>query len=517
MAYAAYTALINYFHADSKMTNIYFFLIIAAAVIVAGFLSLRFLRYLASKPVAEISLTSVDAPKWRDTEKIADLIALFQQKGFESAGEYECLEIPSLIISGFVMPSEQMAGALYDHPERGIWADIFVHYSDGSSLTVSNAPAGHELDHMPQQIKLYCKGSSFNELFEKVLAERNDAGRITILKEEFASRFEAQYQKEMRWRIDRGGPTYLEVRRVAEEMGVSKDREKLEKATQRLQLNWMQGKKKPTKMSLGMFKAVLPGEFQRPDEFRRRMEQKSGPAPSLSVPALPVYFVLVSAMAYWVYYGYTYNKTHFPASLTDLIVFFGIFLLLFIITMIFREFNRRVKMYPVLKRMASLRPGAFLVIEGKFPALFYARETWIGKVSFEEGSENQNAFTRLDTRARQPLGQLEIRRKSILARLSGRPEKDIIQMPESDFSKKFLVAGTDAEFTKTFLNPTVLDAITRLAKFGNLVVDINRTAARVEVESDLSSPRKEDALRQFLADAETIIEKAAQETRKTGK
>jgi hypothetical protein len=68
---------------------------------------------------------------------------------------------------------------------------------------------------------------------------------------------------------------------------------------------------------------------------------------------------------------------------------------------------------------------------------------------------------------------------------------------------------TDAEFAKTFLDPMVVDAIIRLAKFGNLVVDINRTAVSVEVESDLSSPRKEDALRQFLTDAETIIEKAA--------
>ncbi|OGP64186.1 MAG: hypothetical protein A2169_13505 [Deltaproteobacteria bacterium RBG_13_47_9] len=499
------------------MTNILLLCLITGVVVITGFIGLRFLRNLASRPVPEIHLSPIAEPKWTDRKKITDLIDSFQKKGFESAGKYECFEIPSLIISGFVRPSEQMAGTLYDHPDRGIWTDIFVHYSDGGSLTVSNAPAGHELDHMPQQIKLYCKGSSFNELYEKVLTEKKEAGRITILKEEFASRFEAQYEKEMRWRIDRGGPTYLEVRRVAEEMGVSTDRESLEQATQRLQINWMQGKKKRTKISVEMRTAVLTGEFQKPEEFRRTMEQKSGPAPSLRVPALPVYLVLISAMAYWVYYGYTYNKTHFPSSLTDLIVFFGIFLLLFIITMIFREFSRRVKMYPVLKRMAGLRPGAFLVIEGKFPALFYSRETWIAKVSFEEGSENQNAFTRLNARVRQPLGQLEIRRKSILERLSGRPEKDIIQMPESDFSKKFLVSGTEAEFAKTFLDPMVVDAIIRLAKFGNLVVDINRTAVSVEVESDLSSPRKEDALRQFLTDAETIIEKAAQETRKAEK
>jgi len=52
----------------------------------------------------------------------------------------------------------------------------------------------------------------------------------------------------------------------------------------------------------------------------------------------------------------------------------------------------------------------------------------------------------------------------------------------------------------------------RLAEFGDPVVDINSNAVRVEIGRDLSSPRKEAALRQFLDDAETIIEKAAQES-----
>jgi hypothetical protein len=241
------------------------------------------------------------------------------------------------------------------------------------------------------------------------------------------------------------------------------------------------------------------------------MEQKSGPAPRLSVPAMPVYLVLISAMAYWCYYGWQYNKTHFAVSWIALIVFFGVFLVPFLITLVFRDFNRRVKMFPVLKRMAGLRPGAFLVVEGTSPALFYARDTWIGKVLFEEGCETQNAFTRLDARIRQPAGRLEIYKKSILDKFSGRPKKDIIRVPESDFSHKFVVSGTDAEFTKKFLNPAVSGAIVRLAEFGDPLVDIDSNTVRVEIGKDLSSPRKEAALRQFLDEAETIIEQAARE------
>jgi len=68
-----------------------------------------------------------------------------------------------------------------------------------------------------------------------------------------------------------------------------------------------------------------------------------------------------------------------------------------------------------------------------------------------------------------------------------------------------------ATATKKFLDTTVSDAIMRLAEFGDPVVDINSSAVRVEIGRDLSSPRKEAALRQFLAGAETIIEKAAQQ------
>ncbi|MBI5848852.1 MAG: hypothetical protein HZB31_13075 [Nitrospirae bacterium] len=482
-----------------------------------GYAGFRFLRNIISRPIFEIKLSPVDEPKWSDRRKITDLAASFHQKGFESAGEYTCPEIPSLIISGFVRPSEQMAGVIYDHPVQGIWVDLFAHYKDGGSLTVSSAPIGDELDHMPQQTKIYCKGSSFDDLFRRMLAENRETGRIVIPIAEFASRFEAQYQKEMKWRMDRGGPTYLEVRRVAEAMGVSTDREQLESKTRQIQQIWRQEQRTPPGTRPAKSPAALPGEFQRPEEFRRKMEQNSGPVPSLSVPAMPVYLVLFSAMTYWCYYGLQYSRTNAPVSLSAVLVFFGVFLVPFLITLVFRDFNRRVKMYPVLKRMAGMNPGAFLVVEGVSPSLYYAREAWIGKVSFEEGGETENAFTRLDATIRGPLNPLEIRRKNILDKISGRPDKDIIPMPESEFSRKFVVSGSDVEFAKTLLNPSVVDAIMRIAKIGNVVVDINRSTVRVEVENDLSRPRKEEALRQFLTDADTIIEKAANADQAAGR
>lgn len=492
------------------MTNTALILIITGTVLVAGFLIFKFLINLYRKPILEITLSPVDNPKWSDTQKITGLVDSFLRNGFESAGNYRCWEIPSLIVSGFVRPSEQLAGVLYDHPTSGIWADVYVQYADGGSLTVSNAPAGNELDHLPQQTKIYCKGGSIDELLKRLLAETKKAGRIAITKEEFPSHFEDQYQKEMKWRMERGGPSSLEVMRVANDMGESLDSERLQDATQKISKTWMKEKSKPKKIKSRPYEAVLPEEFVQPDTFRQKMEQRSEPIPQLNLPALPVYLVFIAALAYWCYYGYQYNETHFPVSLTALIVFFSVFIVVFAIMMSFHEHHRRVRMCPLLKRIADLRPGAFLVIKGSSPSLFYAREEWIGKVRFEQGSKHENAFTRLDAITKHSMGSLTITKNTLFNKVLGWSDEETIPLPESDFSRKFSVSGTDTQFAEKLLSPAISDALLRLEEFGRPLVEIDRNSVGIEIRADLSGPRKEAVLGKFLEEAETIIEATVQ-------
>jgi len=181
---------------------------ITGIIAITGYFAFRFLKIFLSRPILEISLSPVVKPKWSDEIRITGLMNSFKQKGFEPAGDFECREIPSLIISGFINTREQMTGVIYDHPFAGIWADIIVQYHDKSSLTVSNAPAGQSLDHMPHHAKYYMKGNSFEELFEKVLHVRKDEGTGHSDKRRFCSIFEASYREEMKWRAERGGPTY---------------------------------------------------------------------------------------------------------------------------------------------------------------------------------------------------------------------------------------------------------------------------------------------------------------------
>ncbi|HJX34658.1 MAG TPA: hypothetical protein VJ373_05710, partial [Desulfatiglandales bacterium] len=473
------------------MTNVSLIIIvITAVVIIIGYLILRFIINFYRNPVLEINLTPVEDAKWSDRKKVADLTDWFLRNGFESAGLYECWEMPGVIISGFILHSEQIMGVIYEHPIGGIYVDICVEYTDGGSLTVSNAPIGHTMDHMPQQTKLYCRDAAVDELYGYFRNEIKDSDRKTIRKEEFASNFEAAYRKEMKWRMDRGGPTSSEVMRIAQKMGETVDSERLQGAMQEIQDRWTREEKKLGRMKKRAVEAVLPVNFQQPGLFRQAMEQKSSPIPMLNIPALPVYFVLVSAIACWCYYGYQYHKVHFTISLNSLIIFLGVFLVLFIILMWFRGYHRFVRICPVLKRVADLRPGAFLFISGTSPALFYAREQWIGKVHFQEGSEDQDTFTRVDAVTRHSSGLVLISRKGLLTKIIGWSDKDVIQLPESDFSRKFTVSGTDSEFAGRLISSGFPEAVMRLEDIGKPSVEIEHNTVTVKIDSDLSSPRK---------------------------
>lgn len=480
--------------------------IVTAAALVFLF---KYLLKLTTKPVLEISLMPSDNPRWSDTTKIAELIEGFQKHGFELAGHYECREMPGLIVSGFVKPSEQLTGVIYDHSAAGIWEDICVDYNDGGSLTVSNAPHGGSLDHMPQSTKIYMKGSSLEELLAKTLAERKDTGRKTIAKEEFTAVFEEAYKKEMMWRMDRGGPTALEVKKIADEMGVPLDTEKMQAKTRQIQKTWMEEKNKPKKVRA--FEADLALEFQNPAAFRQKMEQKSAPVPQLKIQPVPVYSIFILALAGWGYYGYQYNEIHRPVSFTALIIFLLVFLVLFVAMMSFREYHRRVRMCPVLKRMADMRPGAFLFVAGTSPLLFYAKDGWLGKVIFVEGGEHQDAATRMEAVTRHSGGWLSISKKGFLSKIIDRPDKDDILLPEGDMRHEFTMSGNDKSFAEKILNAGFSSFIIHLKEFKRPFVDIDGKSVVVEINEDLSAPRKEVELRKFLEAAENIVDTVARQ------
>jgi hypothetical protein len=250
----------------------------------------------------------------------------------------------------------------------------------------------------------------------------------------------------------------------------------------------------------------LPGGFRSAAEFRSRMEQGSERIPRLTVPALPVYLVLISFIVWWCWYGWQYHNAHDHSSLKALLVFFVVLVVPILSVLMFKDLHERVRMYPVLKRTAGIRPGAFLVVNGGVPTLFYARADWIGQVIFQPPNEVDDASTRLVARIKEPRGWLEVRRKRRLEKMRGKAEQDAVLLPESEFARTFAVSGANAEFGRRFLGPKVTGAIMRLAKLGNPRVDVDGYTVSVEVEKNLSGGYREAGLRRFLEDAETVVE-----------
>jgi len=351
------------------------------------------------------------------------------------------------------------------------------------------------------------KGSSVEELIAKVLTERKDKARKTITREEFSSNFEEVYKKEMKWRMERGGPTALEVKRVADEMGIPLDSAKMQTKTHQLQKIWMKEKSKPRKVRREVLPAELPEEFQRPDVFRQKLEQRSAPMPQMmNIPIVPAYIVLIAAIGYWLYFGFQYNQTH-TVSLTAVVIFLAVFLFLFIIMMWFNIRRQAAKMCPFLKRIVDMRPGAFLFISGTYPTVFYARDMWLGKVVFDQGGEHRGACTRLEAITTRSGGWLSISKKNIISKVFSRSDKDNITLPDSDFSSKFIMSGSDKVLADDLLKSGFTDTTMRLDGFKKPSVEIDGKSVSVEIKGSLFSTRKETELRQFLELAENMVDK----------
>lgn len=268
----------------------------------------------------------------------------------------------------------------------------------------------------------------------------------------------------------------------------------------------------------------LPGTFQSPTAFRLRMEKGSGPIPRLTLPALPVYLVLTSFIVWWCWFGMQYRKAHIDdTSSKALLVFFVVLVVPLFLVLVFKDMRECVRMYPVLRRMAGMRPGAFLVMkEGDpslfVPTLFYARTGWIGQVIFEETDEDTDPSTRLVARIQDHQDCLEVRTKTKREKKRGKAKQEAILLPESEFTRKFAVSGGNAEFARRFLDPKVTDTIMRLAKLGDVRVHVDGHTVRVEVGRNflpghwevnrnlLSGGYWETGLLRFLEDAETVVE-----------
>lgn len=154
---------------------------------------------------------------------------------FERGGAFDVEEMPGVSLVCLVRPGQNIAAVVYRHPKAGTWCDIYCRYQSAGSLTVTNAPAGGELDTRPGHVKLFDAALDEAALVARFDQELADRARVELTADCFKAVFEKAYADDMEWRIERGGATLDEVQRVAANMDGEFSAEEIAAATQVMQ------------------------------------------------------------------------------------------------------------------------------------------------------------------------------------------------------------------------------------------------------------------------------------------
>lgn len=206
-------------------------LLLIAATVGLGFLWIRrklvqlggMLRGLDSLPPFRIRLLPSAVAPWRDIDAADELTAGLQALGYECVGDFEIPEMGEVALRGFRHAEADALAAIYDVPEVGVHLDVVMELMDGTHLTVTS---GKEtgLDQPEASRMLHVEADPNDSetaprLHQRLLDLAH--GRETMLIDSsFEHAFTEAYEREMSWRIRRGGVTADEIRRQAERAGM---------------------------------------------------------------------------------------------------------------------------------------------------------------------------------------------------------------------------------------------------------------------------------------------------------
>jgi hypothetical protein len=183
------------------------------------------------KPPLHIQLVPVDDPaEGRFAESHRHEL---ESLGFNPIGTYRVREMPGVTLVAFTQSFKAVCAVVYRHPLAGVFADMCSITEDNRSFTVTNAPAGGNLDQPPGHQKAFEPKAELGWLYDRVLSDRPAGPYQRLDTSNFTRMFEEAYDREMKWRLGRGGVTEAEVRREAHAMGIHSEK-KIQKATENL-------------------------------------------------------------------------------------------------------------------------------------------------------------------------------------------------------------------------------------------------------------------------------------------
>ena len=143
-----------------------------------------------------IRLAGQHPAPWRHLDQVRAAVDQLLALGFEPAGEFTVPEMPGVLVAGFASTRESLYAAVCEHPAGIVWTDLGGEYSDGTSVSATNAPLGDELDPVEGTLRIREKGASASTLLRRV---RDEGKRLPLKSVEpalFKLTFERVYARD---------------------------------------------------------------------------------------------------------------------------------------------------------------------------------------------------------------------------------------------------------------------------------------------------------------------------------
>lgn len=169
-------------------------------------------RALARQPDT-IALVAATPAAWNRVREVQALEQPLLARGFQSAGVFRVRELPGFVLQLLIDEPHAVLACLYEHPLAGVWAELVVHYQDGTELDVSNAkPTG--LAPRPGKTILNVRGGGIDALVAVLEKQHATVARRPVSVADAPARFEAVWAESIAYRKS-NGITTAEVLSVA--------------------------------------------------------------------------------------------------------------------------------------------------------------------------------------------------------------------------------------------------------------------------------------------------------------
>lgn len=143
-----------------------------------------------------IRLDPLAEPQWKNAAAMEGMAEPLRRKGFVDCGVHTVDKIPGVKLWILFHEQTWIAAHLHEHPKAGVWPELVTRYTNGASHSITTRPATGI--RMPDWITIIRSPEApTDQLYERLLKERNPNGIEHVRREDVARAFEDAYSRQM--------------------------------------------------------------------------------------------------------------------------------------------------------------------------------------------------------------------------------------------------------------------------------------------------------------------------------